>query len=147
MGLLLWSRDSPRSLKETAEGRDPKSPVTLHSVEAETVSVTPKEKQAREVQRACISQHPQLACHEVHTLGKRRSERSGNWEVRGLVVGLSLWLVGCREAWAFHSLSPSYRSPSEGTGPTPGMGPTVFSLELGRVPSLSLPLPFTEKGV
>lgn len=50
MGLLLWSQDSPRSLKETAEGRDPKSPVTLHSVEAETISVTPKEKQAREVQ-------------------------------------------------------------------------------------------------
>lgn len=52
-GGQLWSQDSPRSLKETAEGSragTPRVQSLPHSVEAETHPVTPKVKQAREVQ-------------------------------------------------------------------------------------------------
>lgn len=82
MGPLLWSQDGPRSLEETAEGSraaTPKSPATAPTAWRQRHSpVTPREKQAPEVEGACVSQHPMPACHDVHTLGKRRSKRSGN---------------------------------------------------------------------
>lgn len=86
MGSLLWSRDSPRSLKETAEGRDPKSPGTAPTAWRWThIPITLKEKQAREVQRTASPGTPMLVCHEVHTLGKRRSRR---WRKSGALLGV-----------------------------------------------------------
>lgn len=155
MGPLLWSQDSPRSLKETAEGSRAGTPraqlLPPQRGGGDTSPSLPRRSRPRRYSEPASPSTPSLACHEIHTLRKRRSKRLGNWEVRGLVVGPHLWLVGVQgKPGPFRAASPTVTgAPQKVQGPPRAWDhqSSPWSWAGCRLLVLSPPLPFTEKGV